>query len=370
MRTAAPFLLSALAGFAIARLAFAPANPVANVSASRRLRAETPAPQPPEPVPSSRTLLDAALGGNDPLASAARTLAWLETATIADFQSLANDLPNFPVPMFSGFDPLANAMQKDRATALVLLGELDAPDFARCAPSLVDAWAKNEPVAALSWALEHGVPLTTRSWLRSSVVPSFLGFHSTSEHDQVTPIVSAMEANADATLAWIRSLPAGLDRNRLFLLAIPLSKVPLSDSIALLPELPPEWASRAAFSLAFRFAEDPDAGRAWAESLPAGPARSAAWRGLGTTSFASFDLPPGSDRDALLFGRAFGYGVQSDPATSFGVAMQITDPTLRRDAFDLGMQGYLKGDRTNWAGEARAWLEKAGIPEEWKQRWR
>ena len=49
--------------------------------------------------------------------------------------------------------------------------------------------------------------------------------------------------------------------------------------------------------------------------------------------------------------------------------MQISDPVRRRDAFDDTMQDLTEGP---WGQKekARAWMEKADIPEEWKQPWR
>lgn len=56
------------------------------------------------PAKTRRELLRDALDGDDPLASARRTIAWLETATRVDFDALAADPDHFPIPHFSGFD--------------------------------------------------------------------------------------------------------------------------------------------------------------------------------------------------------------------------------------------------------------------------
>jgi hypothetical protein len=58
-------------------------------------------------------------------------------------------------------------------------------------------------------------------------------------------------------------------------------------------------------------------------------------------------------------------------ASSLDAAVQIDDPDLRRDAFDNAMERYTaERGIESWGTEARAWLEKADVPEEWKHPWR
>jgi hypothetical protein len=90
------------AGTAVDSPASAPERPV-DLSASAQT--ET-APQrgsvSPQPSTYHPTLRDA-LKGDDPLASAARVIAWLETADAATFRKFAEDPKNFPAPSFSAF---------------------------------------------------------------------------------------------------------------------------------------------------------------------------------------------------------------------------------------------------------------------------
>lgn len=59
---------------------------------------------PPKPLQSVRQPIRDALAGDDPFASAARLLAWLQTTTVETFRKLAEEPEKFPSPYFSGFD--------------------------------------------------------------------------------------------------------------------------------------------------------------------------------------------------------------------------------------------------------------------------
>jgi hypothetical protein len=269
---------------------------------------------------------------------------------------------------------LVNATKQDREKALTILEELNPADFARQAPSVVYAWAHKDPVAALSWVVDHGLPLTTRSFPISRTSPMGLGQFSNlgSSFGEIDPVGVAFRTNAGATLAWIQSLPEGPNRESLLLMAACQGNLDRPQALALLSELAPENAPQAALYLAYRFKDDPAAGRAWAESLPPGPTRAAAWRNLGMVASVTPDLPPGPDRDAMLYGRrGSNNGMVLNPSTRLDMTLQIGDPVMRRDAFEDALEYYTGPDMSfYYPNEARAWLEKADVPEEWKQRWR
>jgi hypothetical protein len=176
-----------------------------------------------------------------------------------------------------------------------------------------------------------------------------------------------MGAQPEATLAWVRSLPAGsVERERWTEEAI--LHVKLEQKLALFNELSPEGQRLAVTQVVHSFGKDSAAAQKWASSLPLGPARNEAWRTLGMLANKPLDLPPGPDRDAMLHGRAIGFGERlAEP--SFALVMQISDPVRRRDAFDDAMQDLTEGP---WGQKekARAWMEQADIPEDWKQPWR
>lgn len=100
------------AGFAFARWLGAPAPVIAAKvldANPRQLEAATPSPEAspesaPNPAKSVRQPIRDALAGDDPLASAARVIAWLETTTAETFRELGEEPQRFPRPRFSGFD--------------------------------------------------------------------------------------------------------------------------------------------------------------------------------------------------------------------------------------------------------------------------
>ncbi|HZJ17599.1 MAG TPA: hypothetical protein VFD27_21275, partial [Chthoniobacteraceae bacterium] len=111
MRFAAINLFIFFAAVALGRWAFVPRSIEANaalVPAAVQTSADAPA--------ADRTLdssdarktaqqrIEEALAGDDPLASAERVLAWIETATAEDLRALAAEPKKFLQPYFSGFD--------------------------------------------------------------------------------------------------------------------------------------------------------------------------------------------------------------------------------------------------------------------------
>ena len=66
-------------------------------------RATEPSAPSPAPARSALPSLDAALDGDDPLASTARVLAWLDAATVGDLRAMAAEPGKFLNPSFTGF---------------------------------------------------------------------------------------------------------------------------------------------------------------------------------------------------------------------------------------------------------------------------
>ena len=97
-------------GFAAACWMKAPASPKppAMATPAKTDRAREPVRAQTTPVSvtqkSARESIGDALAGDDPLASAARVVAWLDTTTAETFRELANTPEKFPWPTFSGFD--------------------------------------------------------------------------------------------------------------------------------------------------------------------------------------------------------------------------------------------------------------------------
>ena len=209
-------------------------------------------------------------------------------------------------------------------------------------------WAAQDPAAAFAWAAKHGISLTDNP-VRPALSDGF-GWRFTYELTGENPLTSALRNQPDAALAWLRALPAGADRDRYLEHAILRAADPAIVQ-PLVAQLPPEAAARAA-----------------------------AWMALGATRSEPLPLPPGADRDAMLCGMATAQATR-EPEKALNRVLEIRDLALRRrtlgDVFwelnhgptDLG-NGVSTGGASEAArSAARAWLERARIPVEWKREW-
>jgi hypothetical protein len=109
--------------------------------------------------------------------------------------------------------------------------------------------------------------------------------------------------------------------------------------------------------------------------------REEAWAAFGAPRAEPVPLPPGPDRDAMLRGMASAHATFA-PVQALERVMEIGDAALRRRTFDdvfwqlnrgpidLGHGGWMSGASETALRAARAWLEAAKIPEDWKQAWR
>jgi hypothetical protein len=263
---------------------------------------------------------------------------------------------------------MSSGGEKDPQKAVEWLGSLSTGEFMRNAPIVVEAWAKKDPASALSWALENGVPMSGRSEVSRSIHHNGLGRSITTSFPGISPLAAAFE-KPEETMAWIRSLPPGPDRERMLVWSVGYMKTP-EQGIAVFNELPPEAATRAVHSVVSRFKEDSDGARAWVESLPQGPARIAAWHSLGSMTSTPIDLHPGPERDAMLSGRAFGMGVGAGPIPRLELISQIDDSVVKRDLFDQAIELNAQINPSDWLQQSLDWMEKSDLPEDWKRSWR
>jgi hypothetical protein len=263
---------------------------------------------------------------------------------------------------------LASAIAgKDPRKALDWLASL--PEEFRTAPAIGIGreWALKEPVAALEWCMEQGVDITRADW-------------SSPRNWQPSVLGGVMEKAPQETFARLAALPPGAQRDRLLECAFMESlwhtpgKQLYADNDAMartfykaLPEesqVAKAWLfgqKRAEFGVVEDVA-------AWSREFPSGLARSNAIAGVmsATRDPARVEemlgkFSAGPDRDAALRGLAVS---QSAPA---GVerALNITDTVVRRDTLESIVPRWLTTD----SPAARAWVQKATIPEEWKQEW-
>jgi hypothetical protein len=199
------------------------------------------------------------------------------------------------------------------------------------------------------------------------------------ETDFQSPFSAAVQKQPDAAISWLRTLPAGPEREQFLELAIRAAQ-DFEKVKPLVAELSPEAASRAAAVIARQLSfRSPEQARQWAESLPAGPQRVAAWTALGTTRTEPLGLPQGPDRDAMLSGMA---ATQSGhlPLQALQRVTEIADPALRRRTFDDVMWRVTRGTIDFGGGvypgvseaniqKVKEWLSSSEIPEDWRKAW-
>ncbi len=265
--------------------------------------------------------------------------------------------------------------------------------------SAASAWAKVDPVAALTWCRENGVDTGGRG---GAVVGA------------------AMDKHPLETVRWVQTLPAGEERDRLLERAISatskLSFPPVTDAnatllipntvenrhlpksenrrksrnapirivqsstefgiISLLQELPPDAQARAAFSLGWSSGHNGklDDVRVWTERLPDGALRAAAVEAAVAYRFGAnpgnreqllAQFPNGPERDGALTGIAR-REYDEAPARAAQTASEITDPNVRYEVLDGIIASWLEHN----PAQARTWLGGAKtLPADWTNAW-
>ena len=261
---------------------------------------------------------------------------------------------------------LKNGAFQDAEIGKQWMAVLSAEQFAAHAPEFIGTWAKRDPAAALSWAVENGVelsyPMNHQGVISHNGIASRSGSFGGDSTYGKSPLGEALLANSQKTLDWLRALPA--DQRAKYTHIALIASGSAEMGIQLYEDLPPDARAAASGIVASRVHD-----RVWIESLPAGLARENAWRALARNMPEPIDLPPGPDRDAMLAGNMFRSG-SVDLERSMGLVLKIDDPDNRRDALEAGMEyftaGFFAGSN---ADKARAWLEKADLPEDWKRPW-
>lgn len=281
-------------------------------------------------------------------------------SALGQYRALALD----DIPLLS--DLLSDYVKVDPVRTANWLESLDAAQLGRYGPIVVEQWVERDPAAALTWALEHGLNIGFQWNVEQGMLHESLGRTNHDVSRVTQPLAAALEKQPEKTLAWLRSLPPGPERERLIETAT-LALKDVDQSVALFSSLSPEAAARAAFGVALKF-RGSDRGPQWAGSLPPGLARLRAWEGIGEQASKALDLPPGPDRDAMLSGLAQSNTSLNKPIFALEHVMQIANPVLRRDIFEEVVEFNIPFESR--VKQVSEWLDSSTAPEEWKRRWR
>jgi hypothetical protein len=95
----------------------------------------------------------------------------------------------------------------------------DASLIAGVGPVVATFWAEDDPAAAFTWALEHGVSLTDPTSRNARNIPGDMFAGHAAELSGRSPFSAALREKPAETLAWVKSLPAGPERDRYLELA-------------------------------------------------------------------------------------------------------------------------------------------------------
>jgi hypothetical protein len=245
-----------------------------------------------------------------------------------------------------------NVAVRDVPTALEFSRSLSEPLRNQALMCVANEWAVEDPVAALNWCRENGLPLTR--WATSSI-GSVLG----------RAIVRAPEK----TVKWIETLPEGAERTNLAGHALRSAKATFAPSLfALIPEKDqPNYVAPFMLSLNNK---NVGAAREWASSLPEGKLRIAAMENL-ISNYHSKDpvslidgFAAGYSRDAAYAAYIRKSSRQSD-APDVQQLSKIADENLRQRAACDAFNTWRRTDRA----AALKWMEETPhIPTEWKAR--
>jgi hypothetical protein len=284
------------------------------------------------------------------------------TEAFAHFEKSGITDPTLPLVLVS------NGAKQDPAATIRWLEKQSPEAIAKCGAIFVSGWAKKDPVAAFNWALARGVSLT------ESPLPSSSERAELSKWKQPyvdlnldPPFASAIREKTDETLAWLKSVPAGSERNRFIELALRFSanRPEVRDLVA---ELPAESAVKAARICVLVLVDDSSARETFAASLPAGPVREAAWLAAGMRSSEPVSLPPGPDRNAMLQGMVMMNSFK--PERAWQLLQQIDDPQRRLQAWDDIAFSLSSPSMSPTPGWLQTWLNLPDMPEEWKRPWK
>lgn len=240
-----------------------------------------------------------------------------------------------------------------------------APDLISIAgPALVSAWARQDANAALLWALANGISLTKRELGQTTDPENSLSWTTPLRGSSQSPLMDAMREKPAETVAWLTNLPAGTERDEWLQYALETWNSG-SEALKIFAALPPHRQPSAAASVVSRaFKNQTGKAREWAATLPVGPIQDAAWNGIGRTDGVPSDYPAGRARDLMLEGRATIY--TPEPLQVLTEVSRISDPVIRRRAFENVMWGALHENGDAVSKKAREALEATDFPAEWK----
>jgi hypothetical protein len=239
---------------------------------------------------------------------------------------------------------------RDVTTALEFADTLAEPLRKQSLMSVGREWATKDPVAALKWASENGLPLTQK-------IASNMG----------TILGGAILRGPEKTAKWIESLPKGSERDGLVGYTLRFAKAGIAPQLFALISEEEQPRFVAPFMMSLN-KQTSGSARQWMLTLPEGNLRNAAMDNLITVYWfkdpvAIIDtFPAGESRD-VGYAAHIRRSSRESAAPDVQQLSKIADEKLRQRT---ACEAYIEW-RQNDRAAARKWLEETPhIPPEWK----
>lgn len=274
-------------------------------------------------------------------------------AALARFAALAPGLtPGIASTMLAA-KVLSAAAKQDGAAALAAAEGLPEELRGQAYGAALVGWADKDPVAALEWAVAHGVDVG-----EAKAMQQF-----DDDRTMYNPLLNAaFHSDREKTLAWVRAQPRSSERDTMLNAGIWSDTA--EQKIEIFNEITPAGqATAAAEMVGSSFNNGTGNMEPWVKTLPAGAARRTAIQVLASHQASnapeSLDTladawPAGADRDAALTGLLWSV-TQNDPRRALDFARRVGDPAARESALEWAADSWLYKD----AAAARAWVSSA-----------
>jgi len=257
------------------------------------------------------------------------------------------------------------AAKKDPAFAAKTLEHLGVDEVARLGSVLAAGWAEKDPAAAFEWAQQNGIAID-----RNPDPKAFAGGSSRlamfdAEYSYDSPLRTAARKQPEAVIAFLRSLPAGPERDRYIQQTVWSAgdKPAVQSFMSELPMTP--YIMQAQLS---RIGSDVPKAEEYVKQLPQGSLRELGWRQLGSRLTEPLPVEAGPERDAMLLGMA--QRNLNNAEALWSRLSEIGDAGRRKQAFDdLACKIAFPPPGFEYQSLSEL-LSLPAVPEEYKAPWR
>lgn len=326
--------------------------------------------------------LESIIRGEDPIERSRAMLAYLDQLDPSELKDAVDHFRSLGITdnRFGEYSMLLTAWAKaDPTSALAYAKENTRGGFAT--DTILSAWAGNDPDAALAWAKANHNPdegenpylagiirgLASADPLKATELLTSMGFSEQRGEALAAILPHILSQGADAAREWISNIAD--DRLRdgaMSRVADQLAaKDPKGTADWLLANPGQATQSRMDDVLAAWTEKDKDGAIAYYKALPAGEARTNAFRGVVNTIAAGdpkaavnfMDQNPADVNDRVVQQFAW-HAFGEDPALAANNLNRITDPRERDRMYTRMIDAWIRRDST----AAQSWINSSQLP--------